>query len=286
MRMSGNESLPRAKRRPTPPRRRPRAKLSARMLRLGAIACAAAAVLGAAGYAVGSGWAGARVAAAGGGLIGVAAQSGFKVRNVLVEGRAETAAADILGALEAERGTPLLAVDVAAAKARLETLPWIKSAIVERRLPDTLHVRVEERRPYALWQLGRRLSVIDRDGTVIVKDNVARFADRPLVVGEGAEVRAAEVLEVIVGNPDLASRVEAAVLVSGRRWNLRLKGGIEVRLPEEDMAAACLRLAQMIRDEALLSRAVSVVDLRQSDRAILRLTPAAAKAPEEPGEST
>jgi cell division protein FtsQ len=256
------------------------------MLRLGAVACAAAGVLAVAGYAVGSGWAGARIAATGEGLIGIAAGSGFEVRNVLVEGRDQTAAADILAALRAERGTPLLAVDVAAAKARLEKLPWIQSAMVERRLPDTLHVRVEERRPYALWQLGRRLSVIDRDGTVIVKDNVARFADRPLVVGEGAELRAWEVLDVIVEDPDLKSRVEAAVLVAGRRWNLRLKGGIEVRLPEEGMAEACQRLARMIRDEALLSRAVSVVDLRQSDRAILRLTPAAANASEEPGEST
>ena len=287
MRMNRNESLPRARRRPaTPPRRSPRAKLSARMLRLGALACAAASLLALAGYAVGSGWAGARIAATGEGLVGIAAGSGFKVRNVLVEGRDQTAAADILAALRAERGTPLLAVDVAAAKERLEKLPWIQSAMVERQLPDTLHVRVEERRAYALWQLGRRLSVIDRDGTVIVKDNVARFADRPLVVGEGAELRAWEVLDVIVEDPDLKSRVEAAVLVAGRRWNLRLKGGIEVRLPEEGMAEACLRLARMIRDEALLSRAVSVVDLRQSDRAILRLTPEAASAPEEPGEST
>ena len=286
MRMRGKDSLPRAKRRPAPPRRRPRPKLSARMLRMGAIACAAVAVLGAAGYAAGSGWAGSRIASAGQGLVGVAAQSGLKVRNVLVEGRAETAAADILAALRAERGTPLLGIDVAAAKARLEKLPWIKSAMVERRLPDILHVQVVERKPYALWQLGRRLSVIDRDGTVIVRDKVGRFADRPLVVGEGAELRAAEVLDVIAGEPDLGTRVEAAVLVSGRRWNLRLKGGVEVRLPEDGMAGACARLARMIRDETLLSRAVAVVDLRQPDRAILRLTPDAAKAPEEPGEST
>ncbi len=76
------------------------------------------------------------------------------------------------------------------------------------------------------------------------------------------------------------------MLVSGRRWNLRLKGGIEVRLPEECDKALQRDGVDPIRDEALLSRAVSVVDLRQGDRAILRLTPEAAKAPEEPGEST
>ena len=284
MRMS--EPLPRAKRRPAPPRRRPKPKLSPRMLRLGAIGFAGALLIGAAGYAVASGWAGERLDAVGRGLVAAAADSGLRVRNVLVEGRSETKAADILEALEAERGAPLLAIDVAGAKERLERLPWVRSATVERRLPDTLRVRVEERKAFALWQQGKRLAVIDRDGTVIVRDNLARFADRPLVVGEGAERRAAEIVDLLAGDPQLRREVEAAVLVSGRRWNLRLKGGIEVRLPEEGMDQAWSQLARMVREEGLLGRAVTMVDLRQPDKAIVRLTPEAAKEPEEPGEST
>ena len=256
------------------------------MLRLGATGAVAAALIGGATYAVASGWAGARTASIERNLIGIAAESGLRVRNVMVEGRVETAAADILAALGAERGSPLLGIDVAAAKARLESLPWIKSAMVERRLPDTLHVRVEERRPFALWQLGKRLSVIDRDGVVIVRDDVARFADRPLVVGEGAGSRAAEIVDLLASEREMRAQVDAAVLVSGRRWNLRLKGGIEVRLPEEGVAEAWRRLARMVREEALLTRAVTIIDLRQPDRAIVRLAPEAARASEEPSEST
>ena len=284
--MRVSQPLPRAKRRPTPPRRRPRPMLSPRMLRLGAVAGAAAVLLGAAGWAVGSGWAGARLDAIGDGLVEIAADSGLRVRNVLVEGRAETRAADILEALQAERGSPFLAIDVGAAKERREGLPWITSATVERRLPDTLRVQVEERKAFALWQHGKLLTVIDRDGTVIVKDNLARFADRPLVVGEGAERRAAEIVDLLAADPQLRRHVDAAVLVSGRRWNLRLKGGVEVRLPEQGMERAWAELARMVREEALLTRAVTMVDLRQPDKAIVRLTPEAAKQPEEPGEST
>lgn len=280
------ESLPRAKRRPAAPRRRPRPKLSLRGLRLGAIGLAVAAVTGGAIYAGTSGWTGERMAAIERGLIGVAAGSGLRVRNVMVEGRVETAAADILAALGAERGSPLLGIDVAMAKARLESLPWVKSAVVERALPDTLNVRVEEHKPFALWQLGRRLSVIDRDGVVIVREDVARFADRPLVVGEGAGLRAAEILDLLASEPEMRAEVEAAVLVSGRRWNLRLKGGIEVRLPEEGTEEAWHRLARMVQEDGLLTRAVAMIDLRQPDRAIVRLTPEAIQTPEDPGEST
>ena len=284
MRMS--EPLPRAKRRAAPPRRRPRPMLSPRMIRLGAIGLAASLVFGAASWAVASGWAGARSDAIGDRLIEIAADSGLKVRNVLVEGRAETRAADILEALQAERGAPLLAIDVAAAKQRLERLPWVKTATVERRLPDTLRVRVEERKAFALWQHGKRLALIDREGAIIVKDNLGRFGDRPLVVGEGADQRAAEIVDLLASQPELRKQIEAAVLVSGRRWNLRLRGGIEVRLPEEGMERAWAQLARMVREEGLLTRAVTLVDLRQPDKAIVRLTPEAAKEPEEPGEST
>ena len=280
------ESLPRAKSRPAAARRRPRAKLTRRMLRLAAYGIASAAALSGSTYAVESGWADKQVTLVANRLIQITAQSGFRVRNVLVEGRVETKSGDILAALKAERGAPLLDIDVAAAKARLEGLPWIKSAEVERQLPDTLRVKVEERKPFALWQLGQRLSVIDREGVVIVRDNVGRFADRPLVVGEGAERRAAEILDLVASEPAISKAVDAAVLVSGRRWNLRLKGGIEVRLPEEGMDAAWHRLARMERETRLLNKAITAIDLRQPDRVMVGLTPEAAKAPQGPGEST
>lgn len=286
MRMSRAEPLPRARRRSSPPRRRPRPFLSARMLRLSGVGLAAALLAGGAGYAVLSGWAGERMDAIGRGLVAIAAGSGLEVRNVLVEGRVETSAADILEALQAERGTPLMGIDIDSAKERLERLPWVKRAVVERRLPDTLRVEVEEREAFALWQHGKRLAVIDREGTVILREDVARFADRPLVVGEGAERRAAEIVDLLPIDPELGGRVEAAVLVSGRRWNLKLTGGIEVRLPEQGIEEAWLRLARMVREDALLARAVAIVDLRQPDRAIVRLTPEAAQEAEEPGEST
>jgi len=275
------ESLPRAKSRPAAARRRPRAKLTRRMLRLAAYGIASAAAISGSTYAVESGWADKQVTLVANRLIQITAQSGFRVRNVLVEGRVETKSGDILAALKAERGAPLLDIDVAAAKARLEGLPWIKSAEVERQLPDTLRVKVEERKPFALWQLGQRLSVIDREGVVIVKDNVGRFADRPLVVGEGAERRAAEILDLVASEPAISKAVDAAVLVSGRRWNLRLKDGLDIRLPENDVGNALALLSKLDKDDRLFSRDIVAVDMRLPDRLTVQLSEDAAKAREE-----
>ena len=68
---------------------------------------------------------------------------------------------------------------------------------------------------------------------------------------------------------------------SGRRWNLRLKNGVDVRLPEADVAKALDQLTALDRDKKLLSKDVTMVDLRFDDRVTVRLSDAAATAREE-----
>src|SRR5690348_13037155 len=82
------------------------------------------------------------------------ARLGLVVTDIRVEGRETTDRETILTALGARPGTPILAMSPRRAKEQLETLPWVRSAVVERRLPDTLYVRLIERRPLALWQHG------------------------------------------------------------------------------------------------------------------------------------
>lgn len=195
---------------------------------------------------------------------------GLELRDVLVEGRGHTEAESLLGLLGVERGMPILAIDPAAARERLDALPWVADAEVERRLPDTLYIRLVERRPLALWQHESRIAVIDSAGEVIPGVHPGRFAKLLLVVGEDAAPHAAALLAMLEGEPDLAEKVTAAIRVGGRRWNLRLDGNIDVRLPEEGAAAAWARFAGMVRQEQLLEHDVALVDLRLPDRLIVR----------------
>jgi cell division protein FtsQ len=71
------------------------------------------------------------------------------------------------------------------------------------------------------------------------------------------------------------------VLVGERRWNLRLNNGIDVKLPETGVADALDQLAALDRDKQLLSRDITIVDLRLPDRVVVRLTEAVAQAREE-----
>jgi cell division protein FtsQ len=204
------------------------------------------------------------------GTLSASVRAGLQVTDVLVEGRERTSARDVLAVLDARRGAPILTFDPHQAKAELETLPWVRRAIVERRLPNTIHVRLEERAPMALWQRGGRFAVIDRDAKEIPGVDPGDFAKLLIVVGDDAPEHAGALIALLDTEPNMRGRISAAVRVGGRRWNLNLDNGVVVNLPETNAGAAYERLAQLARDNGLVERDLVSVDLRLPDRLILR----------------
>lgn len=204
------------------------------------------------------------------GLLALTGSLGLSVREIIVVGRGRTGVAEIMTALGAGRGTPILTVSPAAARDRLEALPWIGRAVVERRLPDALYVELEERQPLALWQSDGDYKLVDAIGDVIAIPEIVAFRHLPLVVGTGAAEHAPGLLAMMQQRPDLAARVTAAIRVGNRRWNLQIDGSIDVRLPERGAREAWERLADLDAEKALLERAIAEVDMRVPDRLILR----------------
>ena len=215
-------------------------------------------------------------------LVAWSGQAGMVVRDVFVEGRRRTPPEALRSQLGIQVGMPLLALDTAATKERLEDLAWVEQASVARLLPDTVHIRLLERQPLALWQHDGGFDAIDRDGAVVESAlNVRRDEYRHLrvVVGEGAPESSARLFALLSTEPELSRRVVAATRVGDRRWNLHLDNRAEVWLPEQDAVGAWRLLAQKARDQALLDRAVSVIDLRfLPERLRLRLDAAALEA--------
>lgn len=203
-------------------------------------------------------------------LVEFSATAGLVTREVFVTGRVRASREALIEALDVTLGAPLLAFDAEAARRRVETIGWIREAVIERRLPDTIFLRVVERRPLALWQRAGRLLVIDRDGVVIDGAAPLAFSRLPVMVGDDAPEHAARLLAVLATEPSLNQRVAAAIRVGGRRWNLRLDNGVDVELPEAGFAAAWRRLADIERRHRLLSRDITAIDLRLPDRLVVR----------------
>lgn len=207
--------------------------------------------------------------------------AGFRLAAVSLSGENHVSRREIFAAAGVTDRASLLFLDVDAARARLKAIPWIADAAVRKLYPDRLQITVTERDAFALWQCDGNVSVISADGTVVGPSDDWRFAHLPLVVGAGAATRAREFLALLDAHPEIREQVRASVLVAERRWNLKLKNGLDVRLPESDIPRALDTLAELDRDKHLISRDITAIDLRLPDRVTVQLSDAAVQAREE-----
>ncbi len=203
---------------------------------------------------------------------------GFHIAEIALAGEHEVSREDILSLAGVTGRSSLLFLDAAQTRNRLLSNPWIAQAAVLKLYPNRLRIEIKERKAFALWQKEGRVSLIADDGTVLETYVPQRFAALPLVVGDGAEHAAQDILDLLKRYPPVAKSVAAAVLVAERRWNLHLKNGVEVLLPEREPARALTLLVGLDRDKKLLSRDIVTVDLRLPDRVTVRQSDAAAAA--------
>jgi cell division protein FtsQ len=223
--------------------------------------------------------------------------AGFRIESIEIAGLYRLGRADVLAAAGIRENSSLLLINAESTRARLKRDPRIADASVRKLYPGRLEISLEERSAFALWQHERRLDLVARDGAVlapVAREN-ARLVDLPLVVGAGAAEQAAGFLAVLDRYPQIRAETAAAILIAERRWNLRLKNGMDVRLPEADPAAALARLVALEAEQKILTRDVALIDLRVPDRTIVRLSPEAAearaaalkpRAPKRPGGET
>jgi cell division protein FtsQ len=240
-----------------------------RLLRPAAYVVAASAILVLVGWTVEKAKPAATLATLRERLGNATAASGLRVSDVIVEGRANTPEPLLRAAIGVSKGDPILGFSVEQARQRIETLSWVEHATVQRRLPGTVVVSLQERRPFAVWQSQGKFVLIDRAGQVVNQD-VSQFRKLPLIVGLGAPSAAAGLLDALTDRPALAQKVSASVRVGERRWNLRTTNGIDVMLPEGHEAVAMDRLMQLQQQHALLDRPLAVIDMRLADRLVLR----------------
>ena len=212
---------------------------------------------------------------------GAATAAGFPIATAVISGEKHLSREEILAAAGVTARSSLLFFDVADARARLLTNPWIAEATVQKLLPDRLVISISERAAFALWQKDGHVGVIAGDGTVLEPAVLARYATLPLVVGAGAETRARDFLALLDRRPELRANVRASVLVAERRWNLRLKNGVDVRLPELNVERAMDQFVSLEHDVKLSDRDITVIDLRLPDRVTVRLSDEAFQARDE-----
>ena len=208
-------------------------------------------------------------ASLGAALIEASAESGLQLQKIEVHGRAHTPKDVLLAAAELSLGDPMLGISLPELHSRLLAIGWIEQVAVERRMPTTIRIVLNERIPMALLQTVNGHRVIDSSGTIIASADPAAFAHLTVVAGTQAADNAAPILDILKTEPELFADVWAVTFQSERRWDVHLRNGIRVRLPETDPRTAWSRLAMIDHSKQITNRDLAVIDMRVPDQMIV-----------------
>lgn len=176
------------------------------------------------------------------GLYGVARESSmFSVTTVQVDGASPALGAAVRHELRRYGGRSLVTVDAASVAQRVEALPAVRAATVDRAFPHTLRIRVTPELPVAVLRRGADSFLVSARGRVVSPVLRATHRGLPRI---WLPASTAIELGAFLGGPDggLAARSLATFVGSGfpgrvtfvraldGQITLGLRGGLEIRL--------------------------------------------------------
>jgi len=234
-------------------------------------------------------WQSGRIAQAGEALVDslydVSRRVGFEVETVRIEGINKLSVPYLAQHLGVDVGDPIFRHSIKEIQANLKALPEIRSARVERRLPDTLFIEIVERTVSAIWQHQGEYKLIDWDGTVLAnqqRDAAMRYI---VMTGDDVPTHAQAFLDMLETTPELKDQVESAMRIGDRRWDVKMRSGLVIKLPEKQAEKAWLAFSKLNLQQQLLGRPIQSIDMRIEDRLFLKMD-ATSDTPEKPKKLT
>jgi len=203
-------------------------------------------------------------------LLEATAQAGLRLERVEINGRLNVSEKVVKDLIELDWHSPMIQLDLERIHDDLLRLGWVKGVRVERRLPSTLVITLEERQALALYQDEAGHHVIDRSGEFIAGVAVEDFTHLPVIKGPNAPAKAAAILTLLKAEPDLFAEVWSLSFQSERRWDVFLRNNIRIQLPEDNVDKAWARLAQLDREHRLMQRDLMNIDLRVPNKLVIR----------------
>ena len=195
----------------------------------------------------------------------------FMVSALSIQGSSDSLNAEIREILGLNFPISSFDLDLADLRNRVLSLPPVETAEVRLEGGSILHVKVKEKVPALLLKDDTGIHVLNKNGDYIRPLLSNDYGSKlPVITGEGAQKAAAEAFILFSALYDKLDEVRGLVLVGGRRWNIVLKSGQVIMLPEKKSEQAVQKILILDKAEKILSRDIAVFDFRLPYRITLR----------------
>jgi cell division septal protein FtsQ len=147
---------------------------------------------------------------------------------------------------------------------------WVKDVTVHKGFPNKISISVVYKEGIAVFQQNSKFTIIDESGNDIVEiDRSDINPDVPTVVGNGAKKQVFSFLKTLEGYPTIRKKLNSMAYIRERRWNIIVSGGIVIKLPETDTAAALASLEAILKNPDFNRKTVRIIDMRQKGYTVM-----------------
>ena len=140
-------------------------------------------------------------------------------------------------------------------------LPWINKVVITRSMPNLLNITVTEYEPFAIWQKGDKKYITDKDGNIVLIEDLTEFENLIILSGNEANNHVNSLFNIFVADPNLSSHVYSATWSGDRRWDIRFDNGLLIKLPENNISEAWNNLIKIYNTPGSIL-GLNVIDLR------------------------
>jgi cell division septal protein FtsQ len=139
--------------------------------------------------------------------------------------------------------------------------PWTNKVVITRSMPNVINIAITEYEPFAIWQDDGKKYVTDKDGNVVLVEDIEEFKNLIILSGKGANNHAKSLFNIFTIDSNLSARVYSATWLGGRRWDIRFDNGLLIKLPEDNISEAWHSLIKIYNMPGSVL-GLNVIDLR------------------------
>ena len=194
-------------------------------------------------------------------------KNGFRIKNIEIIGTQNLSRDYLKNIINKHNDVSIFNIELPLIYKNIVQNSWVKEGYIERVLPDTIKIKILEKKPVAIWQNKNGNQLVTLEGEIIANGNVNAFKNSfPIIRGHNAKENISSILKVLDTNKKLAKNIWSLSFINKRRWNLHFNQGLTVRLPSKDEFIAWEKIVKLQQDYNIVNLRLTEIDLRNPEQ--------------------
>ena len=193
--------------------------------------------------------------------------NGFIIKNIEILGLNHIEKDDIIKIINHHCNINIFNVNVKNIYKEIKNNTWIKKVSIEIVYPNTIKIKLTEKKPIAIWQNRYGNNLITETGDVILEKNLDNFkVYLPIIIGDNANNNIHSILNIFSSNKDFLKNIWSLTFVNERRWDIHFNQGLTIRLPSKNVGKAWEKVVHLDQNYNILSLGLTEIDLRNPNQ--------------------